>query len=1545
MSTKSVSGSSPPSFHESEKFDGTNYLEWSERIMMACRVRGARGYLMGTISCPTVVEPSSESVVLPKPAKPPPPIVDTPWTSSSPSWDEWDARDAWCLMAICQNVKNAVGLGIKTDSTAAVAWKSITTRYKTSTDLARVYAQRELRSKRLNEGDDLIAHIADLHTKHNYANAMGATIDDADFREIILSSLPASWDPIISTLTPTQSSVDTIIRLEMQWSRIRRNAKPVTSGTSATALKAYAKSEAYAKKQCTNPICNRKGHLIADCYWKGGGKEGLFPPGFGQRGGTTGSATAAATPSTDTPIANTAVVEKAYALMANIPNWPEVQQTVEIIDVYVPPDPFVELPIENTGSAVGVLPLLSFHPPDKALDSFDDSAVEYVVSSIPDVADKDKFMETAMMAGNSGTGLDTLTYADSGASNHCFANKSDFSTYEPFLDHQEGQAASKTARFKIHGKGTVIKTYESDHKRALMTFTNALHTPDFAANLVSISRFDTAGYNVNFGGGCARIIDPKGSEALSVKLVNGMYVFQDVSPNTTAMPARSHEKATSIENWHRRFCHFDTRTIKEMSSKNLVDGLDIKPDKEALGSCEDCIFGKHTSRPYDEIVTPETELLERVHMDLWGPARVKSNGGASYALFMTDGASSMRKEFFFSEKTAEAVLQAVMEYVAEAETQTGKRVKCFRVDNGREFLNSVLEAFCRDKGIRIETPAPYAHAGNGVAERTNRTVLDALRCIRSDSTLPPSYWAEIIAAIIYVLNLMPSRRHPGQIPAERWFGKRQDVSHLRAIGSTAYAKVPKETNPSKLDPMSVKYTLIGYFGRDAYKLLDRATGKVVKARNVIFEEGSGHRTLFDQQPMPLHDDPIFSDEISNDAEIAPPHPQVPVGVDIPHVEIPQAPIVPNPAGIIRPQYPIAPRQQPIAAQPIHRPQNVQLFNIQRPENAEQPAPRRTTRIRTPTAAALDSQESQLREAVAKERGDEWAIETEPRAHVAVIPSYDMDLDALEFQATHMMDFQADLDDYIALLAKTDDETYLPTSYTDAMQYEDLWMPPMSVEMAVMEKRGVFTKMARPKDRKVIGLKWIYGFKFNSDGDIIRRKARLVAQGFNQIPGVDFDKTYAAVARLESMRMCIAIIAHLGLRLWQIDFVAAYLNSENKFEAYTEQAPGFITPGEEHLVYKANKTVYGMMAGAHDWEDELSGTYDALGYYQSRADSCVRHRVINGQYTLNVTYTDDVIGGSSSKDEEIRAIGELDSAYDIKRLEDSENGRLILGMKMTRDEKTGTINLSQRPYLERLLKKWGMSDCNPKYTPLPLGTNLSLDDCAVTAEQIHFMKDKPYREVLGGVMWAQVGTRLDLSYTVNLLARFQINPGPAHWYALMHVLAYIKATLHYSLSYHRGTTDGLKPVGYVDADYAGDLLDTGRSTGAYVFMMAGGAVSWSSKRQETVALSTTEAEYMATSRACQQAVWMYSFMREAGLEQPTPAILLNDNTGSIALTESQKGHKKAKHIHIRYHYIRERVSEGDVRVIHVPSADNLADILTKPLPRDATEYQASKLGLF
>lgn len=210
------------------------------------------------------------------------------------------------------------------------------------------------------------------------------------------------------------------------------------------------------------------------------------------------------------------------------------------------------------------------------------------------------------------------------------------------------------------------------------------------------------------------------------------------------------------------------------------------------------------------------------------------------------------------------------------------------------------------------------------------------------------------------------------------------------------------------------------------------------------------------------------------------------------------------------------------------------------------------------------------------------------------------------------------------------------------------------------------------------------------------------------------------------------------------------------------------------------------------------------------------------------------------------------------------------------------------------------------------------------------------------MWAQVATHPDLSFAVGLLARFQSNPGPSHWKAMTHVLGYVKATLDYKITYHRDK-GSLKPLGYVDADHGGDL-DMCRSTGGYVFLMAGGPVSWSSKRQPTVSLSTTEAEYMAMTRGSQQALWMYNFLSEIDVPQQFPLVLRADNSSAISLAQSTKGHSRAKHIDIRHHYIRERIQDGHIEVCHIPSTENIADLFTKPLTRVVHEYLVELLRL-
>lgn len=222
-----------------------------------------------------------------------------------------------------------------------------------------------------------------------------------------------------------------------------------------------------------------------------------------------------------------------------------------------------------------------------------------------------------------------------------------------------------------------------------------------------------------------------------------------------------------------------------------------------------------------------------------------------------------------------------------------------------------------------------------------------------------------------------------------------------------------------------------------------------------------------------------------------------------------------------------------------------------------------------------------------------------------------------------------------------------------------------------------------------------------------------------------------------------------------------------------------------------------------------------------------------------------------------------------------------------------------------------------------------------------MRDKPYRAVLGSVMWGQLATRPDLSFSVSLLARFQANPGTGHWNALIHVVGYIKNTLDYGLTYSRDCD--ISPTAFVDADYGG-CRDTRRSTSGYVFMMAGGAVTWSSKRQATVALSTVEAEYVAMSRCAQQMAWMHSWLDEVEVEYSLPGLIKGDNRGAIALTKNTKDHGKVKHIDIRHHYIRDLIRSGAISIEQVPSEDNLADVFTKPLPRDRHNHLLTALDI-
>jgi hypothetical protein len=285
----------------------------------------------------------------------------------------------------------------------------------------------------------------------------------------------------------------------------------------------------------------------------------------------------------------------------------------------------------------------------------------------------------------------------------------------------------------------------------------------------------------------------------------------------------------------------------------------------------------------------------------------------------------------------------------------------------------------------------------------------------------------------------------------------------------------------------------------------------------------------------------------------------------------------------------------------------------------------------------------------------------------------------------------------------------------------------------------------------------------------------------------------------------------------------------------------------------------------------------------------------------------------------------------ERVRWEENGRsrseYFLGMRVQQDLTLGTIRLSQHPYWEHVISCFNLEHVPLRNTPLPVGIILDSNMSPKTESERQQMANKPYRPILGSVMWGQLATHPDLSFLVSLLSCFQANPRIEHWKVLMHVVGYVKNTVDYGLTYLRDRD--ISSTAFADADYGG-CRDTHRSTSGYVFIMSGGPVTWSSKRQATVALSTIEAKYVAISRCGQQMVWMQSWLDKVTIEHTKPGVLKGDSRGVIMLTKNTKDHGKIKHIDIRHHNIQELVKSGAILMEHVPSSENLADLFTKAL---------------
>ena len=525
-----------------------------------------------------------------------------------------------------------------------------------------------------------------------------------------------------------------------------------------------------------------------------------------------------------------------------------------------------------------------------------------------------------------------------------------------------------------------------------------------------------------------------------------------------------------------------------------------------------------------------------------------------------------------------------------------------------------------------------------------------------------------------------------------------------------------------------------------------------------------------------------------------------------------------------------------------------------------------------------------------------------------------------------------MDSQYADVAQSIDHSEIPEPKTIeeafSCEHKTEWKSAADSEYQSLMENDTWDLVELPDGREVVGSKWVFKVKRDSAGKVERFKGRLVAQGFSQIYGIDFEETFSPVVRFSTIRTLLALAAKTGMLVHQMDVVTAFLHGELEEEIFMQQPSGYEVPGKEHLVCKLKKSLYGLKQSPRCWNKAFQGYMQQIGFQQSNADPCVfiQH---TDPITIVAVYVDDLIIITDNNDRMSQLKKALSDRFKMKDL-----GQLhyCLGVSVVHND--DGILLHQKQYITSLLERFGLTEAKPVSTPSDLNVQLVKDDGV--SKGVDPVK---YQSMVGSLLYAAMGTRPDIGQAVGAVSKFNSKPTETHLTAVKRIFRYLKGTMDLGLRYKRA---GGPVLGYSDADWAGDH-DNRHSTTGNLFMLSNGAISWLSKRQSVVALSTSEAEYVALNMAAQEATWLQKLLGELKIPSK-PITLFEDNQGAIALAKNPVAHSRTKHIDIRFHFVREAQENGVIDIQYCPTEEMAADVLTKPIPKGQFEKLRELMGL-
>jgi hypothetical protein len=1016
-----------------------------------------------------------------------------------------------------------------------------------------------------------------------------------------------------------------------------------------------------------------------------------------------------------------------------------------------------------------------------------------------------------------------------------------------------------------------------EFKLGNLRITKVHHVPSFAKNLVSVTELLHDGHSIAIDKTSFKVFK-NGTLVAHGKVCpdTNLLKFSEENDNKMVFEATNEETKLEI---HPTLAHDRFAHVNREMIKRTIENNPKAP--KILGNinfckCESCLLAKTRRGNYPKERHEKPDVLEVIAADIQGPFPLEDIEGNRWNLKVIDISSGYARLYTMPDKASTTVCANIKSFITQMERRTGKRVKFIETDRGREFEGACLNYF-KEIGVTLRRGDTLDKNFPGKVERLNGTINQMTRALLEHSSLPRKYYGEAMKTAVYVYNRLVHGKE-SKSPFELVYGSSPRIDKIRKFGSVCYAFIPSEQR-DKLAPLRHRCRLLGYGDDDTEN------------------QFVGYRLLIEN---PLSKGKIIH---VRDVKFNESQPMLPL------------------EGYSKQNY-----DDIVSDFVVSEDEEDNYFVDLVPDGNFSTSPESGS-IYIPS-----NESSSTKEPPSEEYRDEDEVfsDSEDERQGKVFQELN-DKYSYLWEANNSIDISKKR--FLECLIAVVDST-IPRTYAEAISCKDAdkWIKAMDKEMASIKRAQTYT-IVRPNKAELkkqpVKNRWVYTIKRDKKGKIIRYKARLVAKGFTQKFGIDYVETFAPVAKFKSIRTLAALKALLKLEAYQDDVPTAFLRGSLKELVLMEQIPGYEEGDPTTDLCKLEKTLYGLKQSPREWFKVMRDYLFSQGLIQSNADPCIYYK--HGENLYVGVYVDDII-----------TVGKRETVENFRRnlrshFEITEGGPLEWYLGIAFDTKEdGSVTLDQTQYLKDKLEKYNdIIGKGGASTPIPPNYQKLL----VEAEGEEIVSEFPYRQMVGSLMYAMIGTRPDLAVAVSVVSKYLDKPTKTHCDMVKHIFKYIRSNLDVKLHYKPDKDVMLEA--YADASYANDANYKSRS--GYCTTLGGCLLTWFSGVQPITAQSSAEAEYYGAVSCANEVVWEKTLLKELGFEQGVVTIW-EDNQACVALVKNPEDHKRTKHIQVKYHVVREYVENGEVEFKYCSTKDQLGDMFTKGLTGVSLRRNLKQLGL-